>query len=183
MYIALTAFAIIGVYLLWLWYAEQQTEPIRQILRASAGPAVENLQIVSNKICDNLRKSHEKLGYVASYGLGKCMANVGNLKHRTSNTLEHPSFLGRLRFRVAQREFADFLNAYEGSITYVRDCGIACSIDFTANGNFKLWKRHDEELLSCLHKLIIQTRYAFLHQELRYSTLKDGFRNYDDFLP
>jgi hypothetical protein len=73
------ALAGLGVfYLVLLWHAEQLNEPVRQILRASAVPAVQNLGAVTREVGQILRSrgpigdwpiAHSKILWAASRAL------------------------------------------------------------------------------------------------------------------
>lgn len=172
------ALAAAGVaYLAPLWYAERLNEPIRQILRASAVPAVQHLGIVSGAVGEILR-SRSPIGRLACLALEDSIGAIENLKSMTLAAFEHPSLLSRLGVRDGQRRFVAFLNAYERGAYRFRDGGLAVEFEFSANGNFREWKRFDSELLSSVRQLISQTRFSFVRQALENSIWKDGVRNY-----
>ena len=128
------ALAAIGVtYLARLWYPEQLNEPIRQILRASAVPAVQHLGVVSGAVEEVLR-SRSPIGRLACLALEDSVGTIENLKSATLAALR-PSLLSRLEVRDSQRRFVAFLNAYERGVYRLRDAGLAVDFEFAANGN------------------------------------------------
>ncbi len=172
------ALAAAGVaYLARLWYAEKLNEPIRQILRASAVPAVQHLGAVSGVVGEILR-SRGPIGRLACLALEDSMGAIENLKSRTVAAFERPSLLSRLGVRDGQRRFVAFLNAYERGVYRLRDGGLAVEFEFSGNGNYREWKRFDSELLSSVRQLISRTRLSFVRQALENSIWKDGVRNY-----
>jgi hypothetical protein len=174
----LWALAGLGVfYLALLWRAEQLNEPVRQILRASAVPAVQNLGVVAREVGQILR-SRGPSGELAYLALEDSLGSIESLMSATVAAFEHPSLLSRLCIRDGQRRFVAFLNAYERGVYRLRDAGLAVKFDFSANGNFREWKRFDSELLSSVRGLISQTRFSSIRRGLENSIWKDGVRNY-----
>ena len=115
------------MYLARLWYADHLNEPIRQILRASALPAVEHLGAVSRAIEGPLR-SRGPIGRLACLALEDSVGVIENLKSTTVATFERASLLGRLGVRSGQRRFVAFLNAYErDSIAFVMTAWLSTS--------------------------------------------------------
>lgn len=154
------ALAATGVaYLARLWYAEQLNEPIRQILRGSVVPAVQHLGVVSRAVGEILR-SHSPIGGLACLALEDSVRTIENLESTTVVAFERPSLLSRLGVRGGQRRFVAFLNAYERGVYRLRDAGLAVEFEFSANGNFREWKRFDSELLSSVRQLISQSRFS-----------------------
>ncbi|MGE3298127.1 MAG: hypothetical protein AB7I68_12360 [Porticoccaceae bacterium] len=166
------------LYLLRLWHAESRNEPLRQLLRLSALPAISHcLQL--RRAAGELLAQQGPTGRIAQIGLEDGAQDIDRSRTQITKLLETPSLISRLRTTANQRAFVALLNTYERAVYRLRDAGIAADFDWTNHPNFAHWKRHDSDLIEGVRRLLHQSRYSRLGDTLENSGMwKEGLRTY-----
>jgi hypothetical protein len=70
--------------------------------------------------------------------------------------------------------FIEFFKAYQLQIEWLHEAGRLASYDFSADGNYGLWKTTDSKFLEALDKLLAETSDSALRKEIRAQNWPQG---------
>lgn len=159
---------------------EALDEEMRQLFILSAGPASREVEAVLSHICERLRPQ------------GQCQQHLASLVERgviAPNEQARGVLRAALRMRDAPKVelppksdtqvlFGLCYRAYQRAVMDMRDAGQAGGYAFADDGNYREWKRHDQDFLNALNQLISKSDFAVLRSLVDRHMWNDGVREY-----